>query len=100
MELLEFFSEHTKAAVAFSGGVDSTYLLYAALKAGADVRPYCAVTPFQPAFELREAEENAKRSAQLRAELEVRLEKADVKSRREAERIISEARQTAEQVFA
>ena len=49
---------------------------------------------------LREAEENAKKSAQLRAELAVRLEKADVKSRREAERIIKEARETAEQVFA
>ena len=49
---------------------------------------------------LREAEENARKSAQLRAELAVRLEKADVKSRREAERIIKEARQTVEEVFA
>ena len=47
----------------------------------------------------RTAEENAKRSAFLKAELEVRLEKADTKSRREAERIIAEARETAEQVF-
>ena len=47
----------------------------------------------------RTAEENAKRSAFLKAELEVRLEKADTKSRREAERIITEARETAEQVF-
>ena len=54
----------------------------------------------QERLKLREAEENAKRSAQLRAELEVRLEKADLKSRREAERIISEARETAERVFA
>ena len=49
---------------------------------------------------LREAEENAKKSALLRAELEVRLEKADLKSRREAEQILSDARRTAEQVFA
>ena len=49
---------------------------------------------------LREAEENARKSAQLRAELAVRLEKADVKSRREAERMIREARQTVEEVFA
>lgn len=49
---------------------------------------------------LREAEENAKKSAMLRAELEVRLEKADLKSRREAEQIIREARETAEKVFA
>ena len=51
-------------------------------------------------LKLREAEENAKKSAQLRAELEVRLEKADLKSRREAERILQDARETAEQVFA
>jgi DNA mismatch repair protein MutS2 len=36
----------------------------------------------------------------LKAELEVRLDKADLKSRREAERIIQDARATAEQVFA
>ncbi|MBQ9249706.1 MAG: endonuclease MutS2 [Oscillospiraceae bacterium] len=51
------------------------------------------------AIKLRQAEENAKKSAFLKAELEVRLEKADLKSRREAERIIAEARETAEQVF-
>ena len=57
MELKEFFSAHPKAAVAFSGGVDSAYLLAEALRCGADVRPYCAFTAFQPAFERREAEE-------------------------------------------
>ena len=56
MELREFFEAHPSAALAFSGGVDSTYLLYAALRCGADVRPYCARTPFQPAFELADAE--------------------------------------------
>ncbi|MBR1455637.1 MAG: Smr/MutS family protein, partial [Oscillospiraceae bacterium] len=35
----------------------------------------------------------------LKAELEVRLEKADLRSRREAERILAEARETAEEVF-
>ena len=54
----------------------------------------------EAALKLRQAEENAKKSAFLKAELEVRLEKADQKSRREAERIISEARTTAEEVFA
>lgn len=49
---------------------------------------------------LREAEQNAKKAAQLKAELAVRLEKADIKSKREAERIINEARATAEEVFA
>ena len=52
------------------------------------------------AVKLRQAEENAKKAAFLRAELEVRLEKADQKSRREAERIIADARATAEATFA
>ena len=54
----------------------------------------------EAAIKLREAEESAKKAAFLRAELSVRLEKADEKSRREAERIIAEARQTAEETFA
>ncbi len=45
---------------------------------------------------LREAEENAKKSDFLRRELTVRLEKAEEKSRREAERIIADARREAE----
>ena len=48
MELTRFFTEHPKAAIAFSGGVDSAYLLYAAIRAGADVTAYCACTEFQP----------------------------------------------------
>ena len=48
---------------------------------------------------LREAEEQARKSAQLRKELEVRLEKADLKARRDAERILQEARDTAEATF-
>ena len=54
----------------------------------------------EAAQKLRQAEENAKKAAFLKAELEVRLEKADQKSRREAERIIAEARATAEETFA
>ena len=54
----------------------------------------------QAAQKLREAEESAKKAAFLRAELSVRLEKADEKARREAERIIAEARETAESTFA
>ena len=53
----------------------------------------------EAALKLREAQESAKKAAFLKAELEVRLDKADVRSRREAERIISDARATAEQVF-
>ena len=53
----------------------------------------------ETAKKLREAQENAKKSSMLRAELEVRLDKADIKSRREAERILADARATAEEVF-
>lgn len=49
---------------------------------------------------LKAAEDNAKKAAFMRAELEVRLEKADQKARREAERIIDDARRAAEEVFA
>lgn len=61
MTLQEFFTAHPKVALGFSGGVDSSYLLYAAKQAGADVRPYFAKTQFQPEFEL----EDAKRLAEL-----------------------------------
>ena len=55
MTLQDFFAEHPKAALGFSGGVDSSYLLYAARQAGADVRPYYIQTAFQPAFERADA---------------------------------------------
>ena len=54
----------------------------------------------EAAKKLREAEESAKKASFLKAELAVRLEKADEKSRREAERIIADARKTAEDTFA
>lgn len=60
MTLADFFSEHPKAALAFSGGVDSAYLLYAARALGADVRPYYVKTCFQPAFELEDGEKLAR----------------------------------------
>jgi uncharacterized protein len=53
--LREFFRNHPKLALAFSGGTDSSYLLYAALASGVDVKPYYASTQFQPAFELEDA---------------------------------------------
>ena len=49
------FSRKTRAPLAFSGGTDSAYLLYMALKCGAQVRPYYVKTPFQPRFELDDA---------------------------------------------
>jgi len=51
------------------------------------------------AKKLREAEESAKKASFLRAELEVRLEKADQKARRDAERLLEEARSAAEETF-
>lgn len=55
MNLSEFFTENQKAALAFSGGVDSAYLLYAAKAAGADVQAYYVKSAFQPQFELGDA---------------------------------------------
>lgn len=60
MELKDFFAAHPRAALAFSGGVDSAYLLYAGLAWGADIRPYYVKSPFQPDFEYRDAMELAR----------------------------------------
>ena len=49
---------------------------------------------------LRAIEEDNKKSARLRSELEVRLEMADKKARRDAQRLLEEARETANQVYA
>lgn len=50
-----FFAEHNRAAVAFSGGADSAYLLYLAKQSGADVCAYYVCAQFQPAFEREDA---------------------------------------------
>lgn len=55
MELKDFFNDNKKAAIAFSGGVDSAYLLYAARSFGAEVRAYYVKSDFQPEFELQDA---------------------------------------------
>ena len=59
MTLKQFFQENPRCALGFSGGVDSAYLLYAGVKAGADIRPYFIKTVFQPAFELADAQKLA-----------------------------------------
>ena len=59
MTLEQFFQENPRCALGFSGGVDSAYLLYAGVKAGADIRPYFIKTVFQPAFELADAQKLA-----------------------------------------
>ena len=48
----------------------------------------------------KKAAEEERKAAQIRAELSVRLEKAEVKARRDAQRILEETRETAESVFA
>lgn len=63
MTLLQFFRENPKAALAFSGGVDSAFLLYAAVHFGADVRAYYVKSAFQPQFELEDARRLAKQLA-------------------------------------
>ena len=55
MELKQFFKENPRVALAFSGGVDSAFLLWAAKDAGADVSAYYVKSAFQPEFELRDA---------------------------------------------
>ena len=55
MELKDFFAENKKVAVAFSGGTDSAYLLYAAIKFGVCVKAYYVKSAFQPQFELDDA---------------------------------------------
>ena len=68
MTLEAFFRETPKAALAFSGGVDSAYLLYAAMRWGTDVRAYYVQSAFQPQFERRDAERLA---AELGASMRV-----------------------------
>ncbi len=58
--LKAFFEENPKLALAFSGGADSAYLLYAAKSFGADVKAYYVKTPFQPEFEYEDAVRLAK----------------------------------------
>ena len=55
MELTDFFAQHPKAALAFSGGADSAFVLYSAAACGADIMPYFVRSQFQPAFERADA---------------------------------------------
>ena len=51
MELKDFFKTHKKVSVALSGGIDSSYLMYAAKKYGAEVSAYFVKSEFVPDFE-------------------------------------------------
>lgn len=55
MDLNDFFNQHANVAIAFSGGVDSAYLLYSAVQAGVNVKAYYVKSDFQPEFELQDA---------------------------------------------
>lgn len=55
MQLEEFFTAHPRAALAFSGGADSAFLLWAARHCGCDIHAYYVHSAFQPAFELADA---------------------------------------------
>lgn len=68
MELSDFFADNPRAALAFSGGVDSAYLLYAGMRWGELVKAYYVRTPFQPEFEYRDALRLAR---ELNAQMEV-----------------------------
>lgn len=56
MQLSDFFISHPRLAIAFSGGVDSAYLLYTAKTAGCDVHAYLIHSQFQPQFEQDDAQ--------------------------------------------
>ena len=66
MELKDFFEKHRRVALAFSGGVDSSYLLYAAQKYADKVRAYYVKSVFQPTFEYEDA---LRLAGQLKADL-------------------------------
>ncbi|MEG2165172.1 MAG: ATP-dependent sacrificial sulfur transferase LarE [Ruthenibacterium sp.] len=68
MELSDFFHAHPKVALAFSGGVDSAYLLYMAKQCGATVCAYYVKSDFQPQFELNDAKKLAEN---LHAEMKI-----------------------------
>ena len=55
MTLSGFFEQNPSGALAFSGGVDSSLLVWAARTYGRDWRAYYMHTAFQPAFELADA---------------------------------------------
>ena len=55
MTLDAFFQEYPDAAVAFSGGTDSSFLLYTASRYARRIKAYYAKSAFQPQFELEDA---------------------------------------------
>lgn len=63
MTITDFFTRYPKVAIAFSGGVDSAFLLYVGKCAKADVTAYYVKTQFQPQFEYEDAKRLAEELA-------------------------------------
>ena len=59
MNLSDFFEENPSGALAFSGGTDSSLLVWAAAKYGRNWHAYYVHGAFQPAFELEDAKKIA-----------------------------------------
>lgn len=55
MNLSEFFAKYPRVAIGFSGGVDSSYLAYAAKQYATEVLAIYYKSEFQPEFELEDA---------------------------------------------
>lgn len=60
MTIEDYFDVNRTLALAFSGGTDSAYLLYEAVKSGADVCPFFVKSQFTPEFEVRDAQDFCK----------------------------------------
>ncbi len=81
MTLQDFFQQHRKAALAFSGGVDSAYLLYAGLHYDCDLQAYYVKSEFQPQFEFEDARRLAEQFGARMKMIEITvLNDADVRA--------------------
>lgn len=68
MDIIIFFQQHKRVAVAFSGGVDSAVLLLLARRYAEKVKAYYVRSAFQPQFEYEDARTIAE---QLKVEMTV-----------------------------
>lgn len=59
-KLKDFFKDNPKVAICFSGGVNSTFLLYIGLRCNTEITAYFVKTQFQPQSELEKAKALAK----------------------------------------
>ena len=71
MTLNEFFEQNRAVALAFSGGVDSAYLLYTAVQSGCTLGVYYVHSEFQPRLEREDARRLAKNLGVTLREIEL-----------------------------